>query len=265
MVFASVAVALTSDFIAPYPPRSFHTLFEGENGEPPSMRHPLGTSRAGIDVFSEVLHSTRNDLYVGVVATLIAAGIGVGVGGFAGYFGGRAGDAFLGLTQVFLVLPILLLILLFARVFSVLVAAGYGLSLIVLILGFFGWPPIAYVIRGEILRVKELEFIQAERALGAGSGRILFRHILPNVLTPVIVFGTLTIAGFIVTEVIISFLGFGDANTSTWGLLIEEGHTDLRAHPWVSIFPGVATAIVVLAFNLLGDGLSDAFNPRLRE
>lgn len=169
------------------------------------------------------------------------------------------------MTQAFLVIPILVLILLFARIGQLLVAQGLGLTLITIILGVFGWPLIAYIVRGEILRIRELEFIQAERALGASNTRILFRHVLPNVLSPLIVYSSLLIAGNILTEVVVSFLGFGDPNTSTWGLLLQEGFDKLRTTWWVSVFPGLAVVFCVLGFNLLGDGLSDALNPRLRE
>jgi ABC-type dipeptide/oligopeptide/nickel transport system permease subunit len=260
-----IFVALAAPWIAPYPPRSYASLYAGEGGAPPSWEHPFGVEPSGIDVLSEVIHGTRNDLYVGVAATILAVVIGVALGALAGYFKGAISDITLGITQVFFVIPTLLLILLFARVFSVLVFAGLGLTLIVLILGFFGWSYVTFLVRGEILRVKELEFIQAERGLGASTWRIMFRHIVPNVLSPVIVVATLNIAGYILTEVVISFLGFGDPNTSTWGLLINEGFTYVRTEWWVSFFPGLAVVLCVLGFNLMGDGLSDALNPRLRE
>lgn len=115
------------------------------------------------------------------------------------------------------------------------------------------------------MRLKEMEFVQAARSLGAGSFRLLFRHIVPNILSPVIVIATLTIAANILTEVVVSFLGFGDPNTSTWGLLLNEGFPYVRSTWWVSLFPGLAVVFCVLGFNLMGDGLSDALNPRLRE
>jgi ABC-type dipeptide/oligopeptide/nickel transport system permease subunit len=260
-----VFVALASPWIAPFPVRSYAGLYSGAAGSPPSWEHPFGVEPSGIDVFSEVIHGTRNDLYVGLGATLLTVLIGVAVGAVAGYFRGLIADTILAITQVFLVIPALLLILLFARIFAALVFAGLGLTLIVLILGFFGWSSVALLVRGEVFRVKELEFIQAERALGANTLRIMFRHIVPNVLSPVIVVSTLNIAGYILTEVVISFLGFGDPNTSTWGLLINEGFTYIRTQWWVSFFPGLAVVFCVLGFNLMGDGLSDALNPRLRE
>jgi len=258
-------VAVLAPFIAPYPPRSYQPLYEGDAGQGPSWKHPFGVENSGIDVFSEVIHGTRNDLYVGLTASALTTLVGIAIGAIAGYFKGIASDIVLGITQVFFVIPVLLLILLFARVFSVLVFKGLGLTLIVLILVFFGWSSTAFIVRGETLRIKEMEFIQAARSLGAGSRRLLFRHIVPNILSPVIVIATLGIAGFILTEVVVSFLGFGDANTSTWGLLLNEGFSFVRTEWWVSLFPGLAVVFCVLGFNLMGDGLSDALNPRLRE
>ena len=260
-------LALYGVFFAPYPPRGFECLYQGCTNLPPfqSWAHPLGTEPSGIDVWSEIAHGAAGDLYVGVFATAISVVIGIAVGAFAGYRGGIIGSLFLGLTQVFFVLPILIIILLFARIFLFLVAAGLGLNLIVLALGIFGWPTIAFIARGEILRIRELEFVQASQALGASNSRILFRHIVPNMLSPVIVIASLAVAANILTEVIVSFLGFGDASSSTWGNLLYDGFQYIRSSWWVSFFPGIAVVLCVLGFNLLGDGLSDALNPRLRE
>lgn len=265
IVLTFVVLGITSYWIAPYPPRSFDSLYEGEAGLPPSLKHPFGTTRAGLDVFSEVLHGARNDLYVGVLATAIATLLGVTIGALAGYSRGEVGSVLLILTQIFYSMPVLMLILMFARVFSVLVIRGFGLTLIALILGIFGWSGTAFVTRGEILKVREMDYILAAKSLGASTFRILFRHIIPNVLTPIIVLATLNIAGSILTEVVISFLGFGDPNTSTWGIIIQESITYMKIEWWAPLFPGLATVLAVIGFNLLGDGLSDALNPRLRE
>lgn len=261
-----VFLAIFGPSIAPYPPRDPVCFYLGCTALPPfqSWAHPLGTEPAGYDVYSEILQSARNDLYVGLGATLISLGIGVAVGALAGYRKGVSAALFLGVTQIFFVLPALVIILLFARIFVTLVAKGLGLTMIMLILGAFGWPGIAFVVRGEVIRIRELEFVQAERAIGAGNQRILFRHIVPNILSPIIVFATLTIAANILTEVVISFLGFGDPNTATWGLLIQEGFL-YPNYWWIDVFPGLAVIFSVLGFNILGDGLSDALNPRLRE
>lgn len=265
IVIFFVLVALIGPFVVAYPARSYRSLYEGDAGTPPTFKHPFGVEDSGIDVFSETINAARYDLYVGLAATLITTLIGVAVGAVAGYFKGVVSDVLLGVIQMFFVIPVLLLILLFARVFSVLVFKGLGLTLIVLILAFFGWSGIAFIVRGETFRLKEMEFVQAARSLGAGSYRLLFRHIVPNILSPVIVIATLNIAGFILTEVVVSFLGFGDANTPTWGLLLNEGFSYVRTSWWVSLFPGLAVVFCVLGFNLMGDGLSDALNPRLRE
>jgi ABC-type dipeptide/oligopeptide/nickel transport system permease subunit len=251
---------------APYPSRTFPCFQLGCTSLPPfqSIAHPLGSTPSGLDVYSEILQGSRNDLYVGFGATLIAVAIGLVVGGLAGYRSGASAAILLGVTQVFLVFPVLILILLFSSIFQLIMAKGFGLTLIMLLLGVFDWPTVAYIARGEILRVRELEYVQAERALGASNTRILFRHIIPNILPPIIVIATLEIAGNILTEVVISFLGFGDPNTSTWGLLLNDGFAWLN-YWWISFFPGIMVVFSVLGFNLLGDGLSDALNPRLRE
>ena len=260
-------ISIFGYLFAPLPPRSFQCLYQGCTNLAPfvSWAHPLGTENSGIDVYSEILHGTPNDLYVGIVATAISVVIGIFVGALAGYRKGASGALLLGVTQMFLVLPVLVIILLFARIFILAVASGLGLTLIMLILAFFGWPTIALVARGEILRIRELEFVQASKALGASNSRILFRHIVPNMLSPIIVLASLLVAGNILTEVVVSFLGFGDPNTSTWGLLLQEGFGYIRTEWCVSLFPGLAVVFCVLGFNLLGDGLSDALNPRLRE
>jgi ABC-type dipeptide/oligopeptide/nickel transport system permease subunit len=265
IVLFFVFTGITSTWLAPYPARSYQSLYEGEAGQPPSLKHPFGTSRSGLDVFSEVLHGSVGDLYVGVGATIISIILGLVIGAIAGYSRGGLGDFLLMLSQLFYTIPILPIILIAARVFLILVAQGFGLTLIMLLLGIFGWSGIAFITRGEILRVRELDYVQASRALGAGRMRIIFGHIVPNILTPIIVTATLIIAGNILTEVVISFLGFGDVNTSTWGLTIQEGYTYIRTEWWTTVFPGLATVFAVLGFNLLGDGLSDALNPRLRD
>jgi ABC-type dipeptide/oligopeptide/nickel transport system permease subunit len=265
IVLFFVFIAVTSQWLAPYPPRSYQALFEGEAGQPPSIKHLFGTSRAGLDVYSEVLHGARGDLYVGMGATAVAVVIGLVIGALCGYSKGIVNDILLMISQVFYTIPLLPIILMFARVFMIIIAQGFGLTLILLLLGFFGWATIAFMARGEILRVRELDFVQASRALGASRWRVIFRHIVPNILTPIIITSTLLIAGNILTEVVISYLGFGDANTSTWGIVIQEGITYMRTEWWTPVFPGLATLFAVLGFNLLGDGLSDALNPRLRD
>jgi ABC-type dipeptide/oligopeptide/nickel transport system permease subunit len=261
-----VVAAIYGLLLDPYPGRSYFCLLNGCTNLPPftNWSHPLGTETSGIDVFNEIIHGSAGDLYVGVAATAISVILGLAIGAVAGYRGGTTGAALLGVTQIFFILPILVLILLLSKIAST-VAQGLGLTPLMLILAIFGWPTIAYIARGEILRVRELEFVQASKALGAGSTRIIFRHVVPNILSPIIVVASLLVAGNILTEVVVSFLGFGPAGTSTWGQVIEEGANYAATSWWVSFFPGLAVVVCVLGFNLLGDGLSDALNPRLRE
>jgi len=258
-------LAAFGGLLAPYPPGSFQPLYDLENNMPPSWKHPFGTTLGGLDVFSEALHSARNDVYVAIMATAISVIIGVAVGALSGYLGRSVDSVLLGVTQMFYVFPVLVLILLFSRIFVLLVVQGFGLTMIALILGLFGWPTIAYVVRGEVLKLKESEFITAAKALGASSFRILTRHLIPNVLPPIIVIASLLVASNILTEVAVSFLGFGDPNASTWGLLLELGRQTVSSAWWVTIFSGLMVLFIVLGFNLLGDGVSDALNPRLRE
>ncbi len=267
MVGFFAVLAIYGLFLDPVPARSFACLYQGCSNLPPftNWAHPLGTETSGIDVWQEIIHGSAGDLYVGIGATAIAIALGVLVGAVAGYRGGVAGALLLGVTQIFFTLPVLIFILLFARIGTLLVAQGLGLTLIVAILGLFGWSGIAFIVRGEIFRIRELEYVQASKSLGASQSRILFRHIVPNALSPIIVVSSLLVAGNILTEVVISFLGFSDPSASTWGLILEEGLQYVRTSWWVSFFPGLAIIFCVLGFNLLGDGLSDALNPRLRE
>jgi len=279
MVIALLLIAAFHNFIAPYPqrphPDSFKSLYEGEAGLPPSWKHPFGTTVMGTDVFSEVVHGAVYTVYVAVSVTLITMLLTVAVGIAAGYLSRYVDETLMRITEVFLVFPSTLLILVFARLYQLRVAEPYwtiagidipvGLTIIVFIVSIFGWAGNSRIIRGEVLRLKETEYIQASRSLGASSLRIMFRHILPNVLPQVIVLATLTMASAVLIEAGVSFLGFGDPNTVTWGRLLEESFNDLSITWWAEIFPGLAVFLTVLAFNLVGDGLSDAMNPRLRE
>ncbi len=279
MVGTLIFVALFGGFLASYPgrpnPGALKPLYDGEASEPPSWKHPFGTASVGYDVFSEVVHAAKYTLYVGFVATLITMGLAILVGSVAGYFGRATDDVLMRVAEVFLVFPTLPLILAFTRVYLVAAGTTYwnilginvpvGLTIVIAILGAFGWAGNARLIRGEFLRVRELDFVKAEKALGADSKRIIFRHVLPNILSPVIVVSTLTVAYAILSEAGISFLGFGDPNAITWGQMMQESFIDIRIAWWTEIFPGLAVLWSVFGFNLLGDGLADALNPRLRE
>jgi ABC-type dipeptide/oligopeptide/nickel transport system permease subunit len=283
--FAMIAVvfftAIFRGVIAPYPPRpepdAFKPLYDGEAGQPPSWKHPFGTSAMGTDIFSDVINGTVYTLYVSIVATIIITVLALVVGVSAGYRGGGLDNVLMRISEVFLVIPILPLILVFARIFQIVfsqtqfsipvlnIQVPIGLTIVVVIISLFGWAADARVFRGEVLRIKEMEYVQAAKSIGASDYRTMLYHIIPNILSTVIVISTLTMATAILTEAGVSFLGFGDPNTVTWGYLLNENLNDLSVTWWAEVFPGLAVFWSVLGFNLLGDGLADALNPRLRE
>ena len=279
MVISLIFIAIFHNLLAPYPARpdarAFTPFYRGDTADPPSAKYPFGTSAIGTDVFSDVIHGSVWALYVGVLVTAITMGLAIVVGAIAGYFGKWVDNILMRITEIFLVFPSLLLILVFVRIFSLSAGAGSwqvlglslppGLTIVILILGIFNWASNARMVRGEFLRVRELEFVQAEKALGASNWRIIFRHVLPNILSSIIVVATLTIAYAILLEAAVSFLGFGDPNTITWGQILQENFSEMRTVWWAEVFPGLAILFSVFGFNLLGDGLSDALNPRLRE
>ena len=280
IVIVVVFVGIFGDFLAPYPafpnPKAYTPFYHGDVRTPPNSQYLLGTDVLGTDVLSDILHGTKYALYVGVVVTAITMAIAIIVGAVAGYFGSWVDNVLMRITEIFLVFPSLLFILIFVRVFTLGAGAGtsvnffgisipIGLTIVILVLAVFNWPGDARMIRGEFLRVRELEFVEAEKALGASNTRIIFRHILPNILSSIIVVASLTIAYAILLEAGVSFLGFGDVNTMTWGQILENNFADMRIVWWAEVFPGLAILITVFGFNLLGDGLSDALNPRLRD
>ena len=268
-------------FFAPYParpdPNAYAPFYRSESKFPPSWKYMFGTSTGGTDVLSDVIHGTKYTLYVGVLVTLITIAVAVVVGSIAGFYGGWVDNILMRTTEVFLVFPSLLFILVFVRVFTLTIGDPFwtipliglripsGLTIVTLVLGAFNWASNARMVRGEFFRVRELEFVEAEKALGASNMRIIFKHILPNILSSLIVVTSLTIAYAILVEAAVSFLGFGDVNTVTWGQILQENWSETRNVWWAEVFPGLAILITVFGFNLLGDGLSDALNPRLRD
>jgi ABC-type dipeptide/oligopeptide/nickel transport system permease subunit len=279
MIIALLVIAAFHEYIAPYPqrplPDSFKPLYDGEAGQPPSWKHPFGTSVMGTDILSDVIHGSVYTVFIAVLTTAIVMLLTMVVGIAAGYLGLYVDDVLMRITEVFLVFPATLLILVFARIFQLRVTEPYvnvlglnipvGLTIIIFVVALFGWAGNARIVRGEVLRLKKTEYIEASKSLGANSMWIMMRHILPNVLPQIIVLATLTMASAVLVEAGVSFLGFGDPNTVTWGRLLEESFNDLSTTWWAEIFPGLAVFFAVLAFNLVGDGLSDAMNPRLRE
>jgi ABC-type dipeptide/oligopeptide/nickel transport system permease subunit len=237
---------------------------------PPDSDHWLGTDPLGRDLLARILHGSRISLTVGVLAQLVALVLGLVIGGAAGYYGGRVDEVLMRLADVFFSIPAPLLAL------AVIAAlpepeslpvlrrfAEPGLALVFLVLGLIGWAGIARLVRAQVLVLREMDFAAAARALGAGDARLLGRHLLPNALAPIVVAVTLGVAGNILAEAWLSFLGLGARPPlPSWGTMITEGQSYLTTRPWVCVYPGLALLVTVLAFNLLGDGLRDALDPR---
>ena len=267
-----VVVAIVGPWLAPYTPNDQSAMLGFAARGAPSWLHPFGTDRNGYDVLTRVIYGAPTALAVGLGAMLVAAFIGILIGGVAGYLGGFADELLMRLTEFFLVIPVFVMILAVVRLFGIVVVGTWmervpylNLSTIILLLGMFGWPPIARLARAEFLRLKGMEFVEAARCIGARPRDLLFRHILPNALPSLSVVIALGIGGAILSESMISFLGFGDPKAISWGQLLYFNYQVLKVAPWAVLAPGGAIFITVLGFNLLADGLSDAFNPRLKQ
>ena len=249
-------MAVFAPALAPY---DFAQLNPGEALKAPSSDYWLGTDRQTRDVLSRVLVGSRVSLSVGFVAVAILISIGVLIGALSGFFGGWVDNFFMRFVDIMLAIPQLLLLLLAAALFTP------GLWTTMLVIGFTSWPATARIVRGQFLSIKNQDFVLAARASGAGSWRIMSRHLLPNALAIIIVQATLWLSFAILLESSLSFLGLGvQPPDPTWGGMLADGRRNMREAWWLTTFPGVAIFITVLAFNLLGDGLRDAFDPRMR-
>ena len=239
-----------------YPGNPFSIV--GKPFQPPFSEHLLGTDSLGRDLAAGLLHGARTTLLVGVVATVIASVVGITVGGLAGYFGGRLDSLLMRFTELFQTIPFFL--------FAILLVAVLGASIrsVIFAIAVVSWPPMARLVRGEFMAMRNREFVQACVSLGMGHTRIIVVHILPNTLSSIIVTGSLMVATAILIESGLSFLGLSDANTMSWGFIIGSGRTVLRTAWWICAVPGLAILLTVMAINLVGDGLNDALNPRLR-
>jgi peptide/nickel transport system permease protein len=227
--------------------------------QPPNSAHWFGTDQLGRDEFTRVLYGGRISLLVGISVALSSGIIGTLVGAWAGYYGGWIDNLLMRVTDLFLSIPFLVILIIAAA------ALGGSLFDIVLILSLFFWMPLARIIRGVFLSLKEKEFVEAARATGAGHKRIMLYHMLPNAMGPIIVNMTLGVAAAILTESALSFLGFGvQPPTPTWGNLLNGSRQFAQLYPWLVWFPGLAILITVLCVNFLGDGLRDAMDPHQR-
>jgi ABC-type dipeptide/oligopeptide/nickel transport system permease subunit len=225
----------------------------------PSLRHPMGTDFQGRDVWARLVYGARVSLAVGLISQGIALALGVTLGLIAGYYGRRVDELVMRLADVTLAFPTLLLLI------AMVAALEPSMGVVFVTIGLVGWAGMARLVRGQVLVVRQLEYVQAARALGARDRRIIVRHVLPQVIAPVVIASTLGMAGAIMAEAALSFLGLGvQPPTPSWGSMIADGRdlTQLRVAPWTSVFPGLAIGATVLGFNLLGDALRDALDPR---
>ena len=225
---------------------------------PPFGAYLFGTDSLGRDIAAGIAHGGRTSLMVGLVASIVAVSIGTLLGAVAGFYRGWIDDALMRFTEFFQTIPIFL----FAIVLVAIMSPSRGS--IILAIAVISWPPIARLVRGEFMAMREREFVQAAICLGMTDLAIIFRQILPNVLSPIIVAGSLMVATAILIEAALAFLGLGDPNAMSWGFMIGAGRSFLRDAWWLCAIPGIAILLTVLSINLVGEGVNDALNPRLR-
>ncbi|HUG36285.1 MAG TPA: ABC transporter permease [Candidatus Limnocylindrales bacterium] len=254
--------AIFAPFVSPFDPLAqdiSQRLKEPGWQDAQGRVHPLGTDHLGRDILARVIYGSRIAFLVGLAAVLISGVLGMAIGLVAGYFGGKVDDVLMRLADVQLAFPFILLAI------AVIGVLGPSLRNIIIVIGVSSWVVYARVVRGEVLSIREREFVQAAIALGGGSGRVLVRHILPNAFTPWLVVATLDMARVIVLESALSFLGLGvQPPTPTWGGMLADGRVYLSTAWWLATFPGLAILVTVLGINLFGDGLRDTLDPRLK-
>jgi len=256
IILVLVLSAIFASYIAPY---SITERASGQYRQPPSAEHWFGTDTIGRDVFSRVVYGARVSLKIGIAATAIALAIGLLMGAVSGFFGGIIDTLIMRFTDIFLAIPYIVLAVAIASVL------GRSENTVIVVLGFTGWLGICRIVRSSFLSLKQLEYVEAATALGYSRWRIMFRHILPNALQPIIVYGTIAIGTVILSEAALSFLGVGPVDpTPAWGLMVSDGKSLLANAPHLLFFPGMAIFITVLAFVFVGDGLRDALDPKLK-
>jgi peptide/nickel transport system permease protein len=252
-----VLVALAAPLLSPFDPDAQDT---SRRLEAPSHQHLLGLDDLGRDVLSRILWGARVSLRVGFSVVLLASVIGISLGAISGYFGGIVDTAIMRLTDILLAFPGILLAI------ALVAVLGPSLNNVILALATIGWVSYARLVRGQVLKVREMEYVTAAKALGARSPRVIVLHVLPNVMNPVIVMATLGLAGAILSEAALSFLGLGvQPPTPSWGAMLTSGRRYLGLANHLAIFPGAAIMLAVMGFNFLGDGLIDALDPKYRK
>lgn len=247
--------ALLAPYLTPYSPSEITESFNAA----PSAKHWMGTDQIGRDELTRLLYAARVSLSVGIGAMAIAAAIGTVLGLLSGYSGGWVDQTIMRLTDVFMSFPSIMLVLVVAAI------VGPGLTNIILILGVLGWPGVARLVRGNVLSIKQADYIKAGVALGFGRGRIMFRHVLPNTVAPILIYATSGVAGAILDEAALSFLGLGvQPPTPSWGNMLSSAQslTVLTSQPWLWVPAGLLIVAAVLAVNFVGDALRDALDPK---
>ncbi len=257
-----VIAAIFAPVLAPYDPNSTELQlrntppFWAENG---SSAHLLGTDPVGRDLLSRIIYGARVSLFVGVLVTTLSVAVGVLLGMLAGYYGGWIDQVLMRIVDLFLAFPFILLAI------TIIAVLGAGLTNLVIVLVVTGWVSYSRLVRGQVLAVKRVQYVEAAQVAGASDSRILARHVLPNIIAPVIVYGTLQVGGVLLTEAALSFLGLGvDPSIPTWGSMVNEGRLYIYNAWWVITFPGLAIMLAVLGINMLGDWLRDVLDPTMR-
>lgn len=255
IVGAVILIALAADLLFPASPWE---MAGAPFGRPLEDGMLMGTDMLGRDIAAGVAHGARVSLLIGLASTLAAVAIGVLLGAVAGYYGGRLDDLLMRFTELFQTIPNFVLVVVIVAIFTP------SLGSIVTAIALVSWAPLARLVRGEFLSLRSREFVQAAITCGQGDATIIFRQILPNCMSPIIVSASLMVATAILLESSLSFLGLGDPNAMSWGFMVGSARTVLRQAWWMCFFPGFAILLTVLGLNLIGEGLNDAFNPRLR-
>lgn len=256
IIVGIMLLAILAPYVSPADPLAIDYAYTA--APPGAPGHLLGTDAVGRDILARLIYGTRVSLQVGAVAVGIAATLGTAVGLTAGYYGGIVDNVLMRTVDVFLAFPVIVLAI------AIIAVLGPSLVNVMIALGLVAWTTYARVVRGQVLVLRELDFVQAARAAGTGDARIIVRHVLPNATAPIIVLATVGMAAAIIAEAALSFLGLGvQPPTPSWGSMLNEGRAFLRTAPHISTLPGLAIMITVLGFNFLGDGLRDALDPRL--
>lgn len=245
--------AIFADVIAPHDPIQPHY---SNRLQPPSAEFPLGTDELGRDILSRLIFGARISMVIGLVAQSVSITIGVTVGAIAGWYGGWVDDLIMRITDVFFAIPGLMFLIVWVTIFEP------GPVSIFLALGLISWPGDARMMRSQVLAIKELDYVTAARSLGASTSHMIIRHVLPNAIAPMIVLASLGVAGVILSESILSFLGLGiQIPTPSWGTMVDASRTYITTAWWYGVFPGLIIMLTVMGFNFLGDGLRDALQP----